>query len=40
VRELLKLDFGFYSSSDTGAIAETNHRLKVAGKQVINRQSE
>ena len=34
VRELLKLDFGFYSSSDTGAIAETIHRLKVAGKQV------
>lgn len=39
VRELLKLDFGFYSSSDTGAIAETIHRLKVAGKQVISRPS-
>ncbi len=39
VRELLKLDFGYYSSSDTGAIAETIHRLKVAGKQVISRPS-
>ena len=37
VRELLRLDFAFYSSSNTGAINETIHRLKVAGKQVIDR---
>jgi len=37
VRELLRLDFAFYSSSNTGAINETIHRLKVAGKQIIDR---
>jgi hypothetical protein len=39
VRELLRLDFAFYSSSNVGALAETIHRLKVAGKQVIERPS-
>jgi hypothetical protein len=37
VRELLRLDLGYYSSSDTGLIRETISRLKVAGKQVIAR---
>lgn len=39
VRELLKLDRAFYSSSDDGAVKETIHRLKVAGKQVLKRPS-
>jgi len=39
VRDLLQLDRGFYSSTDTGAIAETVHRLKIAGKQIILRPS-
>lgn len=37
VRELLRLDLGYYSSNDTGLIRETISRLKVAGKQVIAR---
>ena len=37
VRELLRLDRAYYSSSNTGVLLETVHRLKVAGKQVINR---
>jgi len=37
VRELLRLDLGYYSSGDTGLIRETISRLKVAGKQVIAR---
>ena len=39
VRELLELDRAYYSSSDGGALEETVHRLKVAGKQVIRRPS-
>lgn len=37
VRELLRLDLSFYSSNDSGALAETVHRLMVAGKQIIGR---
>ena len=37
VRELLQLDRAYYSSNNTGVISETVHRLKVAGKQVIQR---
>ncbi len=37
VRELLRLDLAYYSSSNQGILAETIHRLKVAGKQVIDR---
>lgn len=37
VRELLRLDLGFYSASDTGLVRETISRLKVAGKQVLAR---
>jgi hypothetical protein len=37
VREQLRLDLAYYSASDTGILAETVHRLKVAGKQVIER---
>lgn len=39
VRELLKLDFGYYSSTDTGLLQETISRLNVAGKQVLKRPS-
>ena len=35
VRELLRLDRAYYSSSDDGILRETVHRLKLAGKQVI-----
>lgn len=37
VRELLRLDLAYYSSSDQRLLAETVHRLLVAGKQVIRR---
>jgi hypothetical protein len=37
VRELLKLDRGFYSTTDTGVLRETISRLKVAGLQVLKR---
>ncbi|MBL9080882.1 MAG: ImmA/IrrE family metallo-endopeptidase [Planctomycetales bacterium] len=37
VRELLTLDRAYYSASDSGALAETIHRLKMAGKQVLLR---
>ena len=37
VRESLRLDLGYYSSTDNGILAETVHRLIVAGKQVILR---
>jgi hypothetical protein len=37
VRDLLELDKGFYSATDGGALQETVHRLKLAGKQVIKR---
>jgi hypothetical protein len=37
VRELLSLDRQYYSSSDTGALQEALHRLRVGAKQVILR---
>jgi hypothetical protein len=37
VRELLSLDRQYYSSSDTGALQEALHRLRVGAKQVIRR---
>ena len=37
VRDLLQLDKAFYSVQDGGALQETVHRLKLAGKQVIQR---
>ncbi len=39
VRELLRLDKSFYSSTDDNAIREVAHKLKVAGRQVIARPS-
>ncbi|CAN7170192.1 ImmA/IrrE family metallo-endopeptidase [Variovorax paradoxus] len=35
VRELLRLDLKYYSSLDVGPIAEFAHRIKVAGKRLI-----
>ena len=35
VREILALDRKYYSSTDTGVLNETFHRLKLAGKQVL-----
>ncbi|MFO0900638.1 MAG: hypothetical protein U0836_24685 [Pirellulales bacterium] len=37
VRELLRLDRAFYSTTEEGVLRETVHRLKVAGRQVIAR---
>lgn len=37
VRELLRLDRQYYSSTEDGALREVAHRLKVAGKQVLAR---
>ena len=37
VRELLRLDLAYYSSSDQRVLTETIHRLMVAGKQVLQR---
>ena len=37
VREQLRLNLAYYSSSDHGVLAETVHRLKVGGKQVFQR---
>jgi hypothetical protein len=37
VRELLRLDKAFYSSTDDSAIREVAHKLKVAGQQVLAR---
>jgi len=37
LRELLKLDRHYYSSTNDGAIAETVSRLKVAGQQILTR---
>ncbi|MEN6578332.1 MAG: ImmA/IrrE family metallo-endopeptidase [Phycisphaerales bacterium] len=39
VRELLRLDRVYYSSTDQGMLGETVHRLKVAGKQIMKRPS-
>src|SRR5919112_1650445 len=37
VRELLRLDLRFYSSSNTTALQEFAHKMKLAGKQVLAR---
>lgn len=37
VRDLLRLDRQYYSSTEDGALREVAHRLKVAGKQVLAR---
>lgn len=37
VRELLKLDRGYYSTTDDGLLRETFSRLKIAGVQVLKR---
>lgn len=37
VRELLKLDRGYYSTNDDSALRDTFSRLKVAGIQVLKR---
>ena len=39
VRELLRLDKSFYSSTDDSATREVVHKLKVAGQQVLARPS-
>jgi hypothetical protein len=39
VRELLRLDRHYYSSTDDGALREVAHRLIIAGKQVLARPS-
>jgi hypothetical protein len=37
VRELLRLDRAFYTAEDPVVLAETVHRLKVAGQQILRR---
>jgi Zn-dependent peptidase ImmA (M78 family) len=37
VRELLRLDRQYYSSTEEGALREVAHRLTIAGKQVLAR---
>lgn len=37
VRDLLKLDRGYYSTTDDSLLRETFSRMKVAGKQVLLR---
>ncbi len=37
VRELLRLDKGYYSSADDSAVQEIVHKLTVAGQQVLTR---
>lgn len=37
VRELLKLDRGYYSAQDPGLLQETVHKLRVGAKQVLLR---
>ena len=39
VRDLLSLDRGYYSKTDSGVLQETVHRLTLAGQQVIRRPS-
>lgn len=39
VRELLRLDRAYYSATDTSVLEETVHRLRMAGKQLIERPS-
>ncbi|TAM79794.1 MAG: ImmA/IrrE family metallo-endopeptidase [Acidobacteria bacterium] len=37
VRELLRLDRQYYSSTEDGVLRDVAHRLKVAGRQVLDR---
>ena len=37
VRMLLKLDLGYYSTADTSLVQELTHRIRVAGKQLLER---
>ena len=37
VRDLLKLDLGYYSKTDLGLFDEITHRLKVGGKQLFKK---
>jgi len=37
VRELLRLDLAYYSSTEDGVLKEVAHRLRVAGRQVLAR---
>ncbi len=37
VRQLLKLDLGYYSSHKDGMLAEVAHRMVMAGKQILAR---
>lgn len=39
VRELQRLDRGYYSSTNTGALQERVHKMKMAGKQVLAKPS-
>ncbi|MCF7976837.1 MAG: ImmA/IrrE family metallo-endopeptidase [Chromatiaceae bacterium] len=39
VRELLKLDRAYYTSTDEGFLSEIVSRLKIAGKQIVRRPS-
>src|SRR5688572_17673809 len=39
VRDLLRLDLGYYSSTDDGALREFVSRLMVAGKLLVERPS-
>ena len=37
VRELLKLDMGYYTANDPGILREATSRIRVAGKQILQR---
>lgn len=37
VRELLRLDFGYYSVNNPGILQETAHKIRLAGKQILLR---
>ena len=37
VRELLQLDFGYYSINNPGLLQETAHKIRLAGKQILLR---
>ena len=37
VRELLRLDFGYYSINNPGLLQETAHKIRLAGKQILMR---
>lgn len=35
VRELLKIDFGYYSASDTGLLQDTIHKFRLGGHKIV-----